>query len=53
MTFLKDDSNTVNYHHWIHMTTHCINTIRQSLMCHAEMSAMGFDWVPELQKYEN
>lgn len=29
---------------------HCINDIRQSLMCHADLSVVTFYWHPEMRK---
>lgn len=47
MTFLAPDGHHVDYEKWIHMD-HCINSIRQSLMCNADVSTVGYDWFPEI-----
>ncbi|KAH8897914.1 hypothetical protein GQ53DRAFT_818168 [Thozetella sp. PMI_491] len=46
LTFFNDDG-TVSYEKWIHVD-HCIDTIRQSLMCNADTSANGYDWFPSI-----
>lgn len=43
MSFFKEDGHTVDYLKWIHLD-HCIDMIRQSLMCNADVTAVGFDW---------
>lgn len=49
MSLYLDDEETVSYDQWLHLD-HCIDQIRQSLMCNADTSAQGFDWFPE-EKY--
>jgi Mycotoxin biosynthesis protein UstYa len=47
MSLFEEDGETVSYKKWIHLD-HCIDTLRQSLMCNADVAAQGFDWFQEL-----
>ena len=41
---LLDEDGNVDYHKWNHID-HCIENLRRALTCHADTSAMTYDWV--------
>ncbi|EMD85874.1 hypothetical protein COCC4DRAFT_209332 [Bipolaris maydis ATCC 48331] len=47
ITLLKSDG-TVNYVPWLHVD-HCIESIRQSLMCNADVTPMHYEWSDEIK----
>jgi hypothetical protein len=47
MSLFEDDGERVSYKKWIYLD-HCNDTLRQSLMCNANVSLQGCDWFQEL-----
>ncbi|EOA80854.1 uncharacterized protein SETTUDRAFT_100702, partial [Exserohilum turcica Et28A] len=47
ITLLKPDG-MVNYVPWLHVD-HCIESIRQSLMCNADVTPMHYEWNDEIK----
>jgi hypothetical protein len=42
-SLFDEDGETLVYVRWIHLD-HCIDTIRQSLMCSADVAVIGYEW---------
>ncbi|KAK4445587.1 hypothetical protein QBC34DRAFT_497503 [Podospora aff. communis PSN243] len=45
-TSMVDENGNVKYGQWLHID-HCIESIRESLTCHSDISVNGFEWMED------